>query len=189
MLRALAAGYAAGLEDIIEQLNRSVAATSPIDDATGAMKPAATAERLTLEVLRCQRMDLSLGVVEMGVELEGEDGPRGPERVAAAQREVSECLRDSLRRYDSIGLTPRGGFLLVLPDVTRRGLAAAAERLRREIAECAGDGPQLVLALAHYDYVDVAAFGCDGDAGAGHGAGAQPGRGARLGVSQSVRLL
>ena len=74
MLRALAAGYAAGLEDIIEQLNRSVAATSPIDDATGAMKPAATAERLTLEVLRCQRMDLSLGVVEMGVELEGEAG-------------------------------------------------------------------------------------------------------------------
>jgi hypothetical protein len=157
VLRGLAAGYAAGLEDIIEQLDRRAAAASPIDDATGAMKPAATVERLTMEVLRCQRMDLSLGVLEMAVGLEGEAGPRRTERVAAAQREVSECLRDSLRRYDSIGLTPDGGLLLVLPDVTRRGLAAAAERLRREIAECAGDEPQLVLALAHYDYVDVAA--------------------------------
>jgi GGDEF domain-containing protein len=156
ILSRLAAGYAAGLEDTILELKRQAAAASPVDDATGALKPSEISARLALEVLRCQRMDLSLGVVEMAVEVEGEAGLGGAARLAA-RREVSDCVRENLRRYDSIGLTGDGGFLLVLPDVSRRGLAAAAERLRREIAECAGEGPHLVLALAHYEYVDVAA--------------------------------
>jgi len=157
VLSRLAAGYAAGLEDTIAELQRRAAAASPFDDITGAMKPGEIAERLALEVLRCQRMDLSLGVVEMGVDVGNGGEAARRARLVAAQREVSDCLRENLRRYDSIGLTRDGGFLLVLPDVTRRGLAAAADRLRHEIAECAGEGPRLVLSLAHYDYVDVSA--------------------------------
>jgi len=66
------------------------------------------------------------------------------------------CLRDCLRRYDSVGVTVGGDFLLVLPDISRRGLAGAAERLRRELEACASGQPvQPVLALAHYDYVDA----------------------------------
>jgi GGDEF domain-containing protein len=72
-------------------------------------------------------------------------------------REVGECLHENLRRYDSVGLTPDAGFLLVLPDISRRGLAGAAERLRRELAASTGasSAPRFLFALAHYDYVDV----------------------------------
>ena len=158
LLRCLAAGYAAGLEDTIARLKRQAAAASPVDDCTGAMKPQQIADRLALEVLRCQRMDLSLGVAEMGVEVAGDEGGVcRRDDLTETQREVGECLRESLRRYDSIGLTRGGCFLLVLPHVTRRGLAAAGERLRREIAGCSGEELRLVLALAHYDYVDVGA--------------------------------
>ena len=122
------------------------------------MKPQEIADRLALEVLRCQRMDLSLGVAEMSVEVAGDEaGVCRRDDLSEAQREVGECLRESLRRYDSIGLTRGGCFLLVLPHVTRRGLAAAGERLRHEIVGCTGEELRMVLALAHYDYVDVGA--------------------------------
>jgi hypothetical protein len=48
--------------------------------------------------------------------------------------------------------------VLVLPDISRRGLAGAAERLRRELgSSCGGHGElqELTFALAHYDFVDV----------------------------------
>ena len=48
--------------------------------------------------------------------------------------------------------------MLVLPDISRRGLAGAAERLRRELDACGGRHgatPELTFALAHYDFVDV----------------------------------
>ena len=66
------------------------------------MKPAQIADRLSLEVLRCQRMDLSLGVV-VGVTIdESASGmaacPRDKRDVIL--QEVGGCLRDSLRRYD-----------------------------------------------------------------------------------------
>ncbi len=156
VLRYLAAGYASGLEDIIDGLEREAQAASPVDDFTGAMKPSEIVERLALEMVRCQRMDLSLGVVEMAVDV-GQGETRARDVASKAQRDVGECLRDNLRRYDSVGLSGRGGFLLVFPDVSRRGLAAAAERLRQEIAERAGERPRLVVALAHYDDVDVGA--------------------------------
>ena len=101
------------------------------------MKPQQIADRLSLEVLRCQRMDLSLGVLEMGVEVAVTRAASAGRLSRETQREVGECLRESLRRYDSIGLTRGGCFLLVLPHVTRRGLAAAGERLRREIGSAA----------------------------------------------------
>jgi GGDEF domain-containing protein len=157
VMRYLAIGYAAGLEDTIARLKREAAAASPVDDSTGAMKAEEIADRLALEVLRCQRMDLSLGVAAMAVEVAGNELAARRERITEAQREVGQCLRESMRRYDSIGLTSGGGFLLVLPAVSRRGLAAAAERLRREIGQCTDRELLLVQALAHYDYVDVGA--------------------------------
>lgn len=159
-LTRIAAGYSAGLEETISRLRSAARESSTVDEDTGAMKPDELHERLSLEVNRCQRMDLSLGLVELAVDDDADaktSGARQGHREAL--REIGDCLRDNLRRYDSIGLTPEGAFLLVLPDISRRGLAGAAERLRREIGECGRRAsPQdLVLALSHYDYVDASA--------------------------------
>lgn len=158
-LTRIATGYCAGLEQTIVRLRRDAAEASPLDLSTGAMKPDEIVEQLSLEVNRCQRMELSLGLLELAMEEAGRDeaSPGAREGYRGVLREVGECLRENLRRYDSIGLTPDGGFLLVLPDISRRGLAGAAERLRRELAASAGPSasPRFLFALAHYDYVDV----------------------------------
>jgi PleD family two-component response regulator len=77
-----------------------------------------------------------------------------------AMHQVGTCLRESLRRYDSVGLTQDGeAFVLVLPDISRHGLVGAAERLRRQVDACAGHAaaPEVTFALAHYDFVDASA--------------------------------
>jgi GGDEF domain-containing protein len=157
-LRRIAAGYSAGMEETIVRLRREALETSSIDARTGAMRHEEIIDRLSLEVDRCQRMDLSLGLLELEFEETGSGEPAGlgsgPSVVLPA---VSERLRDNLRRYDSVGLVPDGGFLLVLPNISRRGLSGAAERLRRELDDCVGEraAPQAFFALAHYDFVDV----------------------------------
>jgi GGDEF domain-containing protein len=157
-LERIACGYSAGLEENIVRLQREADEASPVDSTTGAMKPETIAHRLSLEVNRCQRMEQSLGLLELAVE------DSAPEAASCTRDQfrdimptVGECLRENVRRYDSIGLTSDGGFLVVLPDISRRGLAGAADRLRRQLAECAGRGAgaPFVFALAHYDYVDV----------------------------------
>lgn len=157
-LTRIATGYCSALEETIVLLRSSVEEASPVDRATGAMKPVEIADQLSLEVDRCQRMDLSLGLIEMAVRGASEDA-HVPGRAAGPSdlQRVGECLRDSVRGYDSIGMTAHGDFLVVLPDISRRGLAGAADRLRRELATCAGGElpEQMVFALAHYDYVDV----------------------------------
>ena len=157
-LTRIATGYTMGLEETIDRMRRSAEDASPIDATTGAMKPEEITGQLSLEVDRCQRMDLSLGLLELAVDDAVKSNAAAPPGAAGdALPAVSECLRENLRRYDSIGLTQDGGFLLVLPDISRRGLAGAAERLRRELAACAVTPslPEFVFALAHYDYVDV----------------------------------
>jgi GGDEF domain-containing protein len=158
-LTRIASGYSAGLEETIDRLRRDVEDASPLDFATGAMKPAEIIGQLSLEVERCRRMELSLGLLELAMDEPARDEvvSGSPEEHRGLLHEVSECLRENLRRYDSVGLTSEGGFLLVLPDISRRGLAGAAERLRRELAACAGSSaaPRFLFALAHYDYVDV----------------------------------
>ena len=143
-------GYSAGLEETIGRLRRDAEDASPVDLSTGALKPSEIIEQLSLEVNRCQRMELSLGLLELALE------ERGRRRALASRRartagafctRSGECLRENLRRYDSIGLTPDGGFLLVLPDISRRGLAGAAERLRRELAASAGSLSAAALPL------------------------------------------
>jgi hypothetical protein len=158
-LTRIATGYAAGLEETILGLQRDAEDASPLDLATGAMKPDEIVGQLSLEVDRCQRMELSLGLLELGLEEPARDESASCARDEhrGVGHETGECLRENLRRYDSVGLTSDGGFLLVLPDISRRGLASAAERLRRELDACAGPSapPRFMFALAHYDYIDV----------------------------------
>ena len=154
-LTRLAAGYAAGLDEALAALRRAAgeggAATPP-----GVAAPGPFLERLSLEVARCQRMDLPLGLAAVAVECPR--GARGTAAVRVPVEAVAACLRENLRRYDSLGLTADGDFVAVMPDVSRRGLEGAAERLRRELAACAGT-PALVarFALEHFEYVDVSA--------------------------------
>jgi hypothetical protein len=155
-LTRLAAGYADGLQDTIDRLRRLADESSPVDADSGAMKPVELGQRLSLEVERCQRMDLPLGLVELMVD--GELDRHPPTHAGAVLHEVGACLRESLRRYDSVGLTQDGAFVLVLPDISRRGLAGAAERIRRQVDSCSGHAtPEMTFALAHYDYVDASA--------------------------------
>ena len=160
-LTRISTGYSSGLEETIGRLRRDAEDASPLDLSTGAMKPGEVIEQLALEVNRCQRMELSLGLLELTLEEERRDETAfcAREGYRGVLHEAGACLHENLRRYDSIGLTSDGGFLLVLPDISRRGLAGAAERLRRELAAAAGSSapPRFLFALAHYDYVDVSA--------------------------------
>ena len=156
-LTRIATGYCSGLEETLVLMRHTAEAASRTDVVTGAMKPTEIADQLSLEVERCQRMDLSLGLIEMAVrppreEANNAEHPADPQALGV----VGACLHGCLRRYDSIGMTTTGDFLLVLPDISRRGLAGAAERLRRELGACVkGQVPVPVFALSHYDYVDV----------------------------------
>jgi hypothetical protein len=158
-LMRVATGYSDGLGETIDRLRRAADEVSPFDADSGAMTPGAFGERLSLEVERCRRMDLSLGLLELSADAEGSGG-RAPARQERVEpRLVGVCLRENLRRYDSVGRTDAGAFVLALPDISRRGLAGAAERLRRQLGECAGcrgaAAPEFRFALAHYDFVDV----------------------------------
>jgi hypothetical protein len=158
-LTRIAAGYSGGLGETIERLRRMTEEASPLDVDTGAIKPDELDERLSLEVERCQRMDLSLGLLELALRARSEERqpPTTGGRGGVIMHEIGDCLRENLRRYDSVGLTDEGDFLLVLPDISRRGLAGAAERLRRELDSCTRHGgtAEFTFALAHYDFVDV----------------------------------
>ena len=159
VLTRIATGYCAGLEETIIRLRRVAEDASPLDLATGALKPDAIVGQLSVEVNRCQRMELSLGLLEVALEepVRDEASSCAREDYRGVLHEAAARLRENLRRYDSIGLTSDGGFLLVLPDISRRGLTGAAERLRRELTDFAGPAapPRFMFALAHYDYVDV----------------------------------
>jgi hypothetical protein len=153
----IAAGYSGGLGETIERLQRVAEESSPLDVDSGAIKADEFGGRLSLEVERCQRMELPLGLLELAVDGREEERRATGRPVRADLHQIGDCLRENLRRYDSVGLTDDGAFVLVLPDISRRGLAGAAERLRREIGSCGGRGdpPELTFALAHYDFVDV----------------------------------
>jgi GGDEF domain-containing protein len=156
-LLRIAAGYARGLGETIERLRRVVEESSPVDVDSGAMKPGELGGLLSLEVERCQRMDLPLGLLELAVDRHEAQRRAAGRPSHSDLHHIGDCLRENLRRYDSVGLTDEGAFVLVLPDISRRGLEGAAERLRREIGSCGGHGerPELTFALAHYDLVDA----------------------------------
>ncbi len=156
-LLRVATGFSDGLTEALGRVRRLAEESSPFDLDSGAVKAAEFAQRLSLEVERCRRMDLSLGLLEVAPEsLEDVRVRRAKHRRAVSQQIVT-CLRENLRRYDNVGLTDAGAYVLVLPDISRRGLVGAAERIRQQLA-AAGLGTvphELTMALAHYDCVDV----------------------------------
>lgn len=156
ILRSIATGYAAGLRDTISALDRLAGAT--LDDVPGVTTCDEIVDQIALELLRCERMDLALGVVEIGVEVPGgacHACSRG--QFARLRRDMAVCLRGGVRRYDGVGLSRNGGFLLVLPGVSRHGLAAVAGRLCEEIGRRIADPPRLAVVVAHHDDGDVTA--------------------------------
>ena len=157
-LTRIAAGFSGGLGETVDRLRRIAEQSSPLDVDSGAIKPDELGERLSLEVERCQRMDLPLGLLELAVGADEEERRAAGRSARTDLHQIGACLRENLRRYDSVGLTDEGAFVLVLPDISRRGLAGAAERLRRELGSCGGHrhpSPELTFALAHYDFVDA----------------------------------
>ena len=72
-LTRIASGYSAGLEETISSLRARAADASPFDGASGAVKSGELFARLDLEVNRCQRMNLSLGLLA----LESQEGDAG----------------------------------------------------------------------------------------------------------------
>jgi diguanylate cyclase (GGDEF)-like protein len=157
MVRA-GVGYAEGLEERVDSLSQQIESLSPVDGLTGTMKPRQLEDQLALEISRCQRMDLSLGVVALVVDGLADLARRGGREAADAElRRVGAVLCESLRRYDSIGRLEDTEFVAVLPDVSRSGLASAVERLRRHLEGKDGrpDVVRYLFALLHLDVVDV----------------------------------
>jgi diguanylate cyclase (GGDEF)-like protein len=158
MVRA-GVGYAEGLQDRVGALAQKIETLSPVDGLTGALKPGHLENQLVLEIGRCQRMDLSLGVAALVVEGLADVAARdGREAADAELGRIGALLREDVRRYDSVGRLEDNEFVAVLPDVSRSGLASAVERLRRHLES--GEGrPELVrllFAVLHLDVVDVA---------------------------------
>jgi diguanylate cyclase (GGDEF)-like protein len=153
-------GYARGLEEAVEQLSAQVDYLSPEDPLTGVMKESEIVRRLTVELDRCRRMEMSLGLSLVGVDclaaVRRHGGPGEPNEFL---RCIARLLGDSLRQYDAIGRRGDESFLVVLPDVSRRGLQSVMERFRSDLAdECpAALQGQFSFALAHLDYFDLGA--------------------------------
>jgi GGDEF domain-containing protein len=150
-VRCTALGYTAGLEEKLAALEVLVAEASPVDPETGVLRPRDLSRHLSMEINRCQRMQLPMGVAV--VFRPGTGDERSTEPPAPA---VGRVLRENLRRYDGLGRLETGEFVAVLPDVSRTGLGAAAERLHSRLAEDprTTTAPRC-MALTHLDCVDV----------------------------------
>jgi diguanylate cyclase (GGDEF)-like protein len=153
-------GYAKGLEERVELLSAEVDFLRPEDPMTGVMKESEIVRRLGVELDRCRRMDLALGLAQVGVDcLDAVRHHGGPGEPGEFLRRVARLLGDSLRQYDAIGRRGEECFLVVLPDVSRRGLQSVIERFRHDlIDECpAVLHAHFSFSLAHLDYLDLAA--------------------------------
>jgi GGDEF domain-containing protein len=152
-------GFSEGLEEAVDHLSQTVAALAPTDPATGLMNAAEVGRRLALEVERCRRTEVGLGAFLTAI-VTG-DGAR-----RAARAELDEFVRCSarliaagLRRYDVVGRLGDLEFVAVLPHVSRHGVQAVLERLRRGLAgQCSTqDRIAFRFAATHLDVVDVGA--------------------------------
>jgi hypothetical protein len=155
LLRAVAEGYAEGLEETIAELRREAESLSPSDPKSGVLRPRQTGEQLGLDLARCQRMDLPLGVAAVTLVAEGASASgRLPARRTV---KVGRTLRESVRRYDGVGSLEDGRYVLFLPGVSRDGLLTAVERLHRLIDEDPRPvaGARCAFALLHLDCADL----------------------------------
>jgi GGDEF domain-containing protein len=155
LLRA-GVGYAEGLEEVVERLDRAVAGLATTDRLTGLLSADEVVRRLAVELERCRRTAVSLGAILVAVVAEG----------AVRAADLNEFLRCSartlaagLRRYDVLGRAGDAEFVALLPDTSRHGVQAVLERLRPGLAdECpAAQKIALCYAVAHLDVVDMGA--------------------------------
>ena len=147
-VEAAGLGYCAGLQRRLDAAEESLTASTPVDPLTGILRPGELREQLILETLRCQRMDLPLGLLAIARSSGG----------VATQDGAGLVLRENVRRYDCVGSLDRETILVVLPDVTHGGLGAAAERLRLRLSEDARTrASDWRFVLSHLDLVDVPA--------------------------------
>ena len=149
-------GYSEGLEEVVERLGRTVVGLTATDALTGLINADEVGRRLVVELERCRRTGVGLGAILVGVAADG----------AVRSVELQEFLRRSagtlaggLRRYDVLGLAGDAEFVVLVPDISRYGVQAVLERLRRALAaECpAAQKIALCFAVAHLDVVDVGA--------------------------------
>jgi hypothetical protein len=155
--RSLAEGFAEGLEETVTELRHQTDDLSPADPFSGVLRPRQTNEQLGLELQRCERMDLPIGVAavqatagEAWQETEGAEPPAG-------QDIVGRVLRENLRRYDGLGSLEDGRHVLFLPGASRDGLLTAVERLHRLLDEDprTAAGPPAGFILLHLDCADL----------------------------------
>lgn len=147
-VEAAGLGFCAGLQRRLDETEELLTASTPVDPLTGILRPREVRVQLALEALRCQRMDLPLGLLAI-------TRPPGGE---AKQDGAGRVLRENVRRYDCVGSLDDEAVLVVLPDVTHAGLAAAAERLHLCLFEDVRTRASAWrFILSHLDLVDVPA--------------------------------
>jgi len=157
--RAVAEGYAEGKDETIADLRRQVDSLSPADPASGVLRPRQTGDLLSVELLRCQRMDLPLGIAAVAP-ANGRHADRPAGRRSSRRGDpVGRVLRDGVRRYDVVGSLDNGRHVLLLPGVSREGLLTAVERLHRRLEEDprTGEDGHRTFVLMHLDCADVSA--------------------------------
>lgn len=159
LLRAVAEGYAEGLHEIVAGLRRKAEALSPVDPASGVLRPRQTVDHLALELVRCQRMDLPLGVAAVIPADTGEEGAAPRRRAPKRGKTIGRLLHDNLRSYDGVGSLEDGGSVLFLPGVSRDGLLKVMERLHGLFGEDSSTaaGAPSAFVLLHLDCADLSA--------------------------------
>jgi two-component system, cell cycle response regulator len=105
------------------------------DQLTGLWNRAAILDILTDELHRSKRQGASLGVVIADLDFfkrinDTYGHPTGDEVL----RKVAQALRDSTRRYDSVGRYGGEEFLIVLPGCDETNAVSHAQRLRAAVA-------------------------------------------------------
>jgi diguanylate cyclase (GGDEF)-like protein len=156
LLRA-GVGFAEGLEETVDHLSQAVVALSPNDPLTGLMKAEAIERQLAVELERCRRMEMGVGTFLLAVDPGEGARRRAKDDIDEVVRRSARLVGGSLRRYDAVGRLAGSEFLAVLPDVSRHGVEAVVDRLRRDLASDlpSGTHASFHFALAHLDYVDV----------------------------------
>jgi len=142
LIEAAATGFTEGMAERHEELDRRLERLEP-EAAQGALRPQETLRQLAIELQRCERMQLPLGLIALIV-----TPPDG---------DLGRAVREGLRQYDLVGRLEDGHLALCLPDVSRAGLLSAAERLNERLcrAGAACEGRRLQLALLHLDSADL----------------------------------
>ncbi len=156
LLRA-GVGFSEGLEATVDHLSRAVTTLAPTDPATGLSNAAELARRLAVEIERCRRTDVGLGAVLVAVAAGAEARSPGADDLVALVADSGRLLAAGLRRYDVAGRLGDLEFLAVLPDVSRRGVQAVVERLRRELPRGCSSRQRVAFRFVatHLDVVDV----------------------------------